>query len=348
MSGISNGRLSYWDNLKAILIFFVVLGHFLIPVYDKWRSTNTVFWWIYLFHMPAFVFVSGYFSKGYVRKKEERVSRLLGFLILYLGYIVLLWLLSIRSGKPLPSLSLFTTSRPPWYLLSMFFWYLLIPLFAQLPPALAVVVSVVFGLLIGTDSNAGHFLTMSRSFVFFPFFLAGYFFPGDKPKLSRPAIRIGGAVLLAAAFVLLFLKGMDNISRLSILYGAASYEKLHLSNIQGIFYRACWYAISSILVCALFALIPEKRMFFTFIGERTISIYIIHILIRDILIRIGAYKHFGEGKWMLLSCALVSCAVIALSSIKWFSAFLNKAFHLPIRTAGKTEDDRSGSNGNGV
>ncbi len=44
----------FFDNLKAVLIFLVVLGHFLLPI----RGDNplvVVKRLIYVFHMPLFV-----------------------------------------------------------------------------------------------------------------------------------------------------------------------------------------------------------------------------------------------------------------------------------------------------
>ena len=52
-----NGRIYYWDNVKTLLIFFVVLGHLLIPVFKDSRVLSYVYYFIYFFHMPAFVFV---------------------------------------------------------------------------------------------------------------------------------------------------------------------------------------------------------------------------------------------------------------------------------------------------
>ena len=66
---MSEERIYYWDNLKCLLIFLVVVGHFLIPVYhDSGRSIEAVYFFIYLFHMPAFIFVSGFFAKSYLKK----------------------------------------------------------------------------------------------------------------------------------------------------------------------------------------------------------------------------------------------------------------------------------------
>lgn len=47
------------DNAKGILITLVVIGHMLLPIQGTTRGVTNVFYMIYAFHMPAFVFISG-------------------------------------------------------------------------------------------------------------------------------------------------------------------------------------------------------------------------------------------------------------------------------------------------
>ena len=54
-----------WDVLKGILIVLVIAAHAIADIYSKtgedvWH--NDIFNFIYLFHMPLFVFISGYFA----------------------------------------------------------------------------------------------------------------------------------------------------------------------------------------------------------------------------------------------------------------------------------------------
>ncbi len=57
-------RDSFFDALKGVLIFLVVLGH-MLELNKATSDTSVVLWdFIYLFHMPLFIFVSGYFSKN--------------------------------------------------------------------------------------------------------------------------------------------------------------------------------------------------------------------------------------------------------------------------------------------
>ena len=56
-------RSNSWDNIKGLLILLVVFGHCLWDLQDR-HWNDLIVDGIYFFHMPAFVFVSGYFSKS--------------------------------------------------------------------------------------------------------------------------------------------------------------------------------------------------------------------------------------------------------------------------------------------
>ena len=51
-------RSFYWDNCKGFLIILVVFAHFLIGLQGQYDMTTVIVNTIYMFHMPAFVFVS--------------------------------------------------------------------------------------------------------------------------------------------------------------------------------------------------------------------------------------------------------------------------------------------------
>lgn len=59
MEAVSNNRISYIDQLKGITIFLVVLGHLI----EHNAGRNNFLWtFIYSFHMPLFMFISGYLA----------------------------------------------------------------------------------------------------------------------------------------------------------------------------------------------------------------------------------------------------------------------------------------------
>lgn len=56
-------RILFIDNLKCFAIFCVVLGHALQYTSGKYLEDNFVFNFIYTFHMPLFMMMSGYFFR---------------------------------------------------------------------------------------------------------------------------------------------------------------------------------------------------------------------------------------------------------------------------------------------
>lgn len=61
----SRERIPMWDAAKCILIFCVILGHYLQTLVfhgDAALWNNAVFKGIYMFHMPLFALISGYFA----------------------------------------------------------------------------------------------------------------------------------------------------------------------------------------------------------------------------------------------------------------------------------------------
>ena len=46
------------DVMQGIAMVLVVLGHHLFPFMPEWYMR--MFYWIYTFHMPLFIFISGF------------------------------------------------------------------------------------------------------------------------------------------------------------------------------------------------------------------------------------------------------------------------------------------------
>src|SRR5699024_4083736 len=85
-------RYAYFDNAKLILIFLVVFGHMIQPFIDASHEINTLYLWIYTFHMPAFIFLAGFFAKGSGNKEyivnlaKKLLIPYIIFQLLYTGY----------------------------------------------------------------------------------------------------------------------------------------------------------------------------------------------------------------------------------------------------------------------
>ena len=73
---INTNRSAYWDNMKGVLMLLVVFAHILFQLQDYSDTINCTVDYIYMFHMPAFVFISGYFGKSERSHSFESIIKL--------------------------------------------------------------------------------------------------------------------------------------------------------------------------------------------------------------------------------------------------------------------------------
>src|SRR3954451_23551578 len=161
----TTSRSKYFDNAKFILIFLVVFGHMISPYKEQDKILFTLYTVIFLFHMPAFILISGYFAKGfkkkgYLRKTVQKI--LIPYFIFQIIYSVFYYLVGKENTL---EFDLFQPHWSLWFLLSLFFWNLLLYIFARLK-WVGLLVAVLLGIAIGYIDEAGSFLSISRTFVF--------------------------------------------------------------------------------------------------------------------------------------------------------------------------------------
>ena len=264
----------YFDNAKFVLIFLVVFGHFLRPYIEENQLVHSIYVWIFLFHMPAFVLISGYFSKnfhekGYLRKITKKI--LLPYLIFQLLYSLYYTILYERDGF---SIDFLVPHWGLWFLLSLFSWNVLLYVFAKIPKRVSFMLTVVLGILIGL-ADVEKFLSLSRTFTFFPFFLAGFLMKKKYfEALSLPLFRWVSFGFLAGSFAVIyfFFPGLPE----EWLYGSKSYETLGVSGETGILFKLLLYSVSSVMTICLMALIPRAKLTVSVFGTRTFYVYILH------------------------------------------------------------------------
>ena len=148
----------FFDNLKAVLIFLVVLGHFLLPI----RGDNplvVVKRLIYVFHMPLFVFISGYFAKKIYKNGQYNFKKILYLLKAYVVFVVAIQIVYAIAGfEKFTEIDFFSQSGAPWYLFAMIVWYLTIPLVRKCKAVPVLLFTVVLALTAGYFKNVGDFL----------------------------------------------------------------------------------------------------------------------------------------------------------------------------------------------
>lgn len=265
-------RNAYYDNAKVILIFLVVFGHMIQPFIDGSRELNTLYMWIYTFHMPAFIFLSGFFAKG-SGTKEYIVNLAKRLLIPYLIFQVFYTIFYFFIGKASWQTSVFYPHWSLWFLFSLFSWHLLLILFKKIPPIYGVPLSMMIGLLVGYYGNIGHTFSLSRTFVLFPFFLLGFWLTKNHLKfLKRRSVKITSIIVMVVIAVAIYIAPDFNSGW---LLGSKSYGELGVPEYGGIA-RLFVYITSAIMAASIFTWVPRKRSVITSLGERTLYVYLLH------------------------------------------------------------------------
>ncbi len=264
-----------WDNIKAILIFLVVLGHFLEKLPMDFEFGTKLDFIIYSFHMPAFIFVSGFWSKSYCKDGKVRNEKICYFAAYYLIF-QLLFTLIITLLDTSHTFSILEPNIGLWYLLAMIVYYLLIPVVEKLPSTAVITVFLILGLFIGCEKNAGSFCGVSRIFVFAPFFFIGYYMPlsvVEKMRNIKHRVLIGLCALGANLSICLT---SAKAFRFSVLYGKANYKALGVSVLKGIGLRYLNWLAGAFMIIALLLLVSSAKNIFSVIGERSIQAYLLH------------------------------------------------------------------------
>lgn len=288
------------DNIKSLLIVLVVLGHILEEISMK-GSLGLIRCLIYSFHMPMFIFVSGYFSK----KDIESKTLIQNYLIPYFIFNTI-WM--ILHGK----LNILTPLYVFWYLLSLFLWKTFAKYFVKIRGIL--LFSVLLSLYIGCFVEADRFLSISRTISFLPFFMAGVLCKEAHLENVRRMKKRYSIVLIAISTTIIVFIYQNQIIPIKMFEYIQSYEATSINNLEGIFMRGTMLILASILILAILNLVPVKFKKTTIIGQYTITIYLLHVFIIKsmfwVVDRTYIMKLLQNNSMLALSGALVVCVLI--------------------------------------
>lgn len=271
-------RIQKWDILKFVLIFFVVLGHIAEFYVDDSYNIKAVWCWIYSFHMPLFIFITGMFSKKNIN--ERRYNKIISYLFIYVITKVILMVCSLAGGGEI-SFSLFTENHIPWYAFAIFAFSMITIVTKRFSKWYVFLFSILLACVAGYDVSIGDFLVLSRIIVYYPFFFAGYCLNGDKviQFLSKTYIRVLAAIYFLSYTAVFFFKIEDFYFLRPLLTGRNPFDKLgEYANYGGIL-RLGYYVIVFLFCASVIAIIPNrlgKKGYLARLGSRTLQVYMLH------------------------------------------------------------------------
>lgn len=268
------------DNVKILLIFLVVLGH----VIERLGERNLIYKIIYSFHMPLFVLITGFTFKKYIYNFDHNKiiqKTLVPYCVFQLVYSLVTKNYSLVHFILIPYYHL-------WYLVSLYFWCIVAYSIKSKNKIFIFVIFTLLGILSGLFPIPAAPLSNSRTLVYFPFFLIGFYLElNSLERIKRYKLYF----ILGLAILLLFspyvYKNIDN----QLLWGHIRYSKIYINKYDGLYLRPYLYLISTFMSFSMLSIIPDKETIFSKYGTKTFYIYTYHVLgifvIQEILYKIN-------------------------------------------------------------
>ncbi len=271
-------RDPWFDNAKIIVLAVIVFDHLIEPFNVTNPNIRLLSNAFSLFSMPTMIFLLGMFSRP-PKTRADWLMILYQNLVLYLlVQAVFIVAIAALRAKSLPEtfLSLDLWFRPQyglWFLFAMGAWRASI---AIIPRAWWVLpLSFAVAIFAGQFDGIDRFFSLSRILVFAPIFLLGFVF-GDviSQRLRAMPKMIGGAILLSAIAICAIV--FTPKSATLLLEAAVPYSEIGLAHTW--VWRAFYYVLAGGASAGVLVLAPRKLAFYTILGQRTLYLYLLHLL----------------------------------------------------------------------
>ena len=299
-------RDPWFDNAKFLLVTLVVVGHSWTLLPGNWFH-GAAYDFLYLWHVPAFVMVTGYLSRRFSWTRRN-LRRLLTTVVL--PYLVFEGLLAsfrvVVGGEHLERVWV-NPHWPMWYLAVLFLWRLATPVLRRLRHALPLSVAVsLAGGWVGVEA-----FDVDRALGLLPFFTLGLL--AEQRHLdalrSRRAQLLGLAAL-GVALVTAYAFG----GRLGNewLYYRTAYADLGSGWLTGPAVRLALLGASTALALSFLSLVPRRQTWLTALGPATLVVYLGH----GFFVLAAEYAGFEQwaaahpvSSWPLATAAAVAVAL---------------------------------------
>lgn len=318
-TALKKSRSANYDNLKALLIFLVVFGHvietFMIQIITQASGFSSpcvpivlpriLYTIIYSVHMPAFIYITGKFSKF---KKKKVIF----FLVLYIVFQILYTPFMQRFYDNTIEWSIITPQWITWYLLTTV-TYLFLSLFIPSSPSplqkkIGISFSFLLSILVGFLPFIGVEFSLSRTLVFFPFFLMGKWEgKGEKEKEEKEdGKKKGKKKGKGKAFLFGFL-GLVFSLIYALKFGSlvALFQKCSYAAAPSVWQGRVLILVAAVLwIKFLLGVIPDRRIpIITDIGKNTLGIFLLH----GFVVKLYAYYFTIPS---LFVCFLVAIVIV--------------------------------------
>ncbi|MET9575759.1 MULTISPECIES: acyltransferase family protein [Streptomyces] len=305
-------RDAFFDNAKYLAIVLVAMGHAWEPLKGDSRILEAAYQVVYAFHMPAFIIISGYFSRSF-DMRPDRLKRLItGVAVPYIIFETAYPLFKrVIDNDPHQEISILDPWYLTWFLVALFVWRLTTPIWNlvrwPLPLALGLAMLATVTPEIGDD------LDLQRVLQFLPFFVLGLVMKPEHFHMVRTrAVRIASVPVFAVALAFSWWA----VPRMNTawFYHRDAAQELGAPWWTGPVMVLAMFGCSLVLTACFFAWVPRRHMWFTALGAGTLYGYLLH----GFLVKAGDYRGWFEASWLhhpageILVTALAAAVVTVL------------------------------------
>ncbi|MEV7103151.1 acyltransferase family protein [Streptomyces atroolivaceus] len=303
-------RDAYFDNVKYLAIVLVAVAHAWEPVMDGSRTTRALYMVVYTFHMPAFILVSGYFSRSF-DMSSAKVKRLVtGVVVPYVLFETAYSLFKrYAGGVHDTSITLLDPLFLTWFLIALFIWRVTTPLWQALRHPLPVALAI--AALASVTPGITDDLDLQRVCQLLPFFVLGLLMkPEHFQLIRRREVRMLALPLAAGA--LAFAYWAAPRMQLGWFYRSNSAQEMDFQWWTGPVMTLAMFGCALLLTIAFLAWVPRRHMWFTALGAGTICGYLLHgFLVKGA----GYYGLFDRYEWLTGPVGLVVVSLVAAVAV---------------------------------
>ncbi|MFE1424547.1 acyltransferase family protein [Streptomyces fungicidicus] len=281
-------RDAFFDNAKYLAIVLVAVGHSWEPLKGDSRVLEAAYSVVYSFHMPAFIIISGFFSRSF-DMRPDRLRRLItGVVVPYIVFETAYPLFKrVVDNDPQQDISLLDPWYLTWFLVALFIWRLTTPIWNAVRHPLPLALGI--AMLASVTPSIGDDLDLQRVLQFLPYFVLGLCMkPEHFHMVRRRSVRVLAVPVFAAALVF----GWWAVPRMNTawFYHRDAAQELGAPWWAGPVMVLAMFGCSLLLTACFFAWVPGRHMWFTALGAGTLYGYLLH----GFVVKAGDYRGWFE------------------------------------------------------
>ncbi|MFF4014316.1 acyltransferase family protein [Streptomyces sp. NPDC001843] len=311
-------RDAFFDNAKYLAIVLVAMGHSWEPLKGDSRILEALYTVVYTFHMPAFIIISGFFSRSF-DMRPDRLKRLItGVAVPYVVFETAYSLFKrYVEHSPGQEISLLDPWYLTWFLCALFVWRLTTPIWKLVRWPLPVALGI--AMLASVSPSIGDDLDLQRVLQFLPYFVLGLCMKPEHFQLVRRRwVRAAAVPVFAAALVF----GWWAVPRMNTawFYHRDSAQELGGPWWSGPVMAVAMFGCSLLLTACFFAWVPRRKMWFTALGAGTLYGYLLH----GFLVKYADYRgwldnpvfHHPLGEILVTAVAATAVTLLCTAPVR--------------------------------